>query len=955
MELKKLATAWMAASLGVVAFANEWYVDVVSGKDTNDGKTSETPFQTIRAATAKAASGDVIKVAEGTYGDLEGAEKRVDSATSLCRVILPAGVTLEAIGKAEKTIIVGAPSTDESADTFGNGPGAVRCVFAESGSTIRGFTLTGGHTAVDAGSDNDNVGGAVRTDDALGVTIENCMISNNYSRLATICNARALRDWIVGNYAGDGANNEVWYPAGKACEYVGCVIDGNRGSATIGNAVCIESCTIGSNNRDYGGYTVQVLHSPKGGGVAVVNTLFLGSAKAYSGVYATNCYYNSSITIFKDETCLNCVGVPAASLSVDDDYRPIIGQNEAIDKADADCSTAAIGETDLLGGQRVMNGAMDVGAVEADWTERYETLLGGEMTVTSVSPSAFERSGSFVLPAGSLAGHVARAGKYRISFSVSGTGTATVMLDGKTVGEYAAGAIDFTCECADSALAFSFAGEGSIEGLRVEHVGYYWYVDVTSGKDTNDGMTSKTPFQTIRAATAQAVSGDVIHVAPGTYGEQEGAVAASKQVTRNRVILPAGVSLVSTEGAEKTFIVGAASDDGEAESHFGNGPNAIRCVRGEANAMVRGFTLTGGHTCQVKPEGGADADTYGAAVISSSSSERVRVVDCVVSNNSVRQGTLYRCNVIRCRVTENRSSIPPKSDGNPQTSGVGGHECGWYGCIVDNNGGLAALLSPKGVYSCTIGTNYNYTADWEKDSPGSAQSLYYYNTPYAAYNTLQLHGRTYGQLYATNCMFLTGTKTIDTSYHDRTVEAHSIFTNAASMRVNGACTPVFGQNAGIDAGDASYVPEWAAEFADRDIYGNPRVLNGKIDIGAVEYDWRGRYQKDLGKCVTAVTEASPKTVETANGTVRVTSGALCGTLIPSDVMANFTVSGGTLKVYLGETLVGEFAASPDPQCVKFESSEANNEFSFVFTATAADGYAEFFRMKRLVGCILIVR
>ena len=951
MELKKLVTAGLAASLGVVAFANEWYVDAVSGKDTNDGKTSETPFQTIRAATAQSASGDVIKVAEGTYGTLEGAEKRVDSATSLCRVILPAGVTLEATGKAENTIIVGAPSTDGSADTFKNGPGAVRCVFAEAGSTIRGFTLTGGHTAVDAGSDNDNVGGAVRTDDALGVTIENCMISNNYSRLATICNARALRDWIVGNYAGDGANNEIWCPAGRACEYIGCVIDGNRGSATIGNAVCIESCTIGSNNRDYGGYTVQVLHSPKGGGVAVVNSLFLGSAKAYSGVYATNCYYNSSITIFKDEMCLNCVSVAAESISVDDDYRPIIGKNVAIDKADADYSTAAIGETDLLGGQRVMNGAMDVGAVEADWTERYETLLGGEMTVTSVSPSAFERSGSFVLPAGSLAGHIARAGKYRISFSVSGTGTATVALDGKTAGEYAAGEIDFTCECAESALAFSFAGEGAIEGLRVEHVGYYWYVDVTSGRDTNDGKTSGTPFQTIRAATAQAVSGDVIHVAPGTYGEQEGAVALTDRVTRNRVILPEGVSLVSAAGAANTFIVGAASDDDEASEHFGNGPNAIRCVYAEEGAMVRGFTLTGGHTCQDKPAGGTDDDTYGAAVFSSSSSDRVLVVDCIVSNNAVRLGTLHRCNVVRCRVTGNRSSIPYNGS-SARVSGVGGNECGWYGCIVADNGGLAALLSPQGVYSCTIGTNYYYTADWEKDS--SSQSLYYYGVPYAAYNTVQLSGRTYGNLFATNCMFLTNTKTIYTSYKDRTVEAHSIFTNAAAMRVDGACTPIFGQNAGIDAGDAAHVPEWAVAFSDKDIYGNPRVMNGRIDIGAVEADWRPAYSGLLGR--SAVVEGVSASVRIEDGVLTIPSGAISGKFTRAgSAVATFEIMGnGKLSAWLDGKLVGEFTAGTTEATLG--QAVEGSTFKFAYEPGEDDaGYACLRSLGARRGMILIFR
>ena len=157
-------------------------------------------------------------------------------------------------------------------------------------------------------------------------------------------------------------------------------------------------------------------------------------------------------------------------------------------------------------------------------------------------------------------------------------------------------------------------------------------------------------------------------------------------------------------------------------------------------------------------------------------------------------------------------------------------------------------------------------------------------------------------------VFLTNTKTIYTSYKDRTVEAHSIFTNAAAMRVDGACTPIFGQNAGIDAGDAAYVPEWAVAFSDKDIYGNPRVMNGRIDIGAVEADWRPAYSGLLGR--SAVVEGVSASVRIEDGVLTIPSGAISGKFTrEGSAVATFEITGnGKLSAWLDGKLVGEFTA-----------------------------------------------
>jgi len=53
-----------------------WYVNDLLGDDTNDGRTSETPFETITAAMSAVSEGDGVVIANGTYS----AEVTIDVA-----------------------------------------------------------------------------------------------------------------------------------------------------------------------------------------------------------------------------------------------------------------------------------------------------------------------------------------------------------------------------------------------------------------------------------------------------------------------------------------------------------------------------------------------------------------------------------------------------------------------------------------------------------------------------------------------------------------------------------------------------------------------------------------------------------------------------------------------------------------------------------------------------------
>ena len=120
--------------------ASDWYVDQINGSNDNDGQTAGTAKQTIQAAVDSASSGDVIKVAEGIYQDVNTTYNGI----SACVIITNKNLTIVATGAKEKTHIVG-----RHADTdIGVGAGAVRCVYVkddcERTVRIEGFTIRDG-------------------------------------------------------------------------------------------------------------------------------------------------------------------------------------------------------------------------------------------------------------------------------------------------------------------------------------------------------------------------------------------------------------------------------------------------------------------------------------------------------------------------------------------------------------------------------------------------------------------------------------------------------------------------------------------------------------------------------------------------------------------------------------------------------------------------------------------
>lgn len=203
-----------------------------------------------------------------------------------------------------------------------------------------------------------------------------------------------------------------------------------------------------------------------------------------------------------------------------------------------------------------------------------------------------------------------------------------------------------------------------------------WYVDAARPDDTGDGLSPTTAKKYIQSAVALAeTSSDaerVVKVAPGTYDE---GVNLDVHGFRNRVVITKKLMLESTDGRDKTFIVGVRD-----ATATGMGPNSVRGVflSGEAvnGTVIRGFTFK---NCSA-PAGTETGKNSGGAVGFGRDDTTVYVKDCSAIDCVAPYGgafsrvTAIRCLALRC------------SNGNGGDAGSALYECKAYCCVFDSCG-----------------------------------------------------------------------------------------------------------------------------------------------------------------------------------------------------------------------------------------------------------------------------
>ena len=860
--------------------SNTYYVDAEHGNDAWDGTTDyahrdenlgKGPKRSLQAAHDCAEEGSdsagypIVLASPGVYD--EGVTNIYSSGTSdLCkrRLHVSKRISFIATEGADRTFVVGAPDPENGAC----GANAVGGIYA-SGSGfkfLQGFTITGCYSPSTQSKANQY--GAAFCSESVGAYLLDCVISNNFAVKYSAANSGSFfRTRIY--------DNESTNYVARNCYFVSCMFAGNRITASnnayndsaLAEGYCsFYFCTFDLRNDLQRDGRSRLEHSGSN----------LYGSFAY-GVTATpdasrwHCSVNSDSPLFADADAR--------------DYR--IGMlSPAIDAASyADFAAEArrflTADVDGLP-PVVRDGKVRIGAV---WNEP-------PLPVTVLDTA----DGGMSISGGTAGTNVVLSAE---EITVTATKAATRPFVGFEVnGEM--------IPYAGTSYAFTPSLEaGSVTSVKAIY-GTDWYVDCVNGNDSNGGGSAALAKATIRAATTNAANGDVIHVAPGTYGALEGAQTwPNGSEIGTRVIIPEGVTVVGTEGAENTFIVGAAASGGSI------GAGAVRCVVANNNAVLRGFTLTGGHT---HARDSASSYDRTASAFYSVTARAATMEDCIISNNTGYRYTINQSVVRCCRVIGNRILL----DGN---GGSAGSTCKWYGSVIADNVGNSTIHYPQGFEQCTVkGNTYN-----------DREALVIYNAQCPIVNSAVIDGKfdrnnDSGPLYCTNCL-LPSAQTSWTSLPAEQLH-NTIFAGAAESVVDERHCPVLGQFAGIDRGDAAYSSD---ALGDADLYNTPRILNGTIDIGAVEYDWRPTFAQALGRRFT-VDYASPSVTTNATGGLLVVDGEVAGKVNsarPYEIA--FDVTAGGLSVYVGDELVGRSSGTGE-QSINFRVKDASDEIRLVVEA-----------------------
>ena len=438
---------------------NRFYVDAVNGSDDYDGtaatwaggESKVGPKKTIQAAadTNAVLSGyTFVYVAPGVYD--EGGAFANSASNRVYDCSHPIGF-IAAAGPGTATIM-GAPDPI----TKGLGDNAMRCVYLNHRySFVQGFNITGGYT-VDNTTGKYNGGGVFCN--SLMAQVMDCNVTNNQANYCgALYNCTAIRCRIFGNTAARGA-------VSRSSRHYRCLVDGNVGPRQIDAYKALDSCTIGPNAKTAeGGKVNEVVYN---GSVPILNSVVMSTVSASSSnpSRATNCVFTSTVAI-SAENMSNCIITNQAAVACDEDFRPIVGANVGIDRADDSLSCLSyVWTPDLSGRQDVMNGVRDLGALEADWRPKYAADLGGHCTVSAVSPEVRENAdGHVCLPSGTLEGSfdaMSRPSRRQLGVRVTGNGTLTVTVAGEVVGEFTANGGDvqnMTLALSTAGDAFSFA------------------------------------------------------------------------------------------------------------------------------------------------------------------------------------------------------------------------------------------------------------------------------------------------------------------------------------------------------------------------------------------------------------------------------------------------------------------------------------------------------------------
>jgi len=345
-----------------------------------------------------------------------------------------------------------------------------------------------------------------------------------------------------------------------------------------------------------------------------------------------------------------------------------------------------------------------------------------------------------------------------------------------------------------------------------------WYVDATRPDDAGDGMSWAKAKNTIQEAINIAESNDTIIVANGVYAPIS---------TENKTI-----TIRSVNGAEASFI---------------DGGNATRCAtlgsdETHTNTVLFGFTLTNGLVREAHG-GGSYCGTLNNCVLSGNEADDGGGASCGILNNCTLSGNKARWYAgASCFSTLNNCILI----GNQAESAGGAYMATLNNCVVAWN---TARYFGGGANYSTLNNCVLFGNSANRDG-GGVDGESTLNNCTVVGNMASRGGGIYSsqETYLNNCIVIGNFAFSGCNYSESVIFRNSCTTPLPSGDGNMAVYPQFVDvlklnfrlQAGspcIDTGDNECV------IGNVDTDGNPRIQNGKVDMGA--YEWRDERRNRL--------------------------------------------------------------------------------------------------------------
>jgi hypothetical protein len=283
--------------------ATTFFVDANSTNPVPPYTSWSTAATNIQdAVDASTLYGDLVLVTNGIY---QAGGKIAPNDLTTNRVLLAPGMKVQSVNGPAVTVIQGyqVPGTT-------NGPGSMRCAYLPGGTTLTGFTLTGGATQSYGYQNNisDTGGGiyiAYATLSPQG-TVSNCVITGNTANDgggvgSALYVSGLLVDCIISNNFSVANGGGAWLVT-----LTNCVVTGNASASTGGGAYgsTLNNCIVSNNSAIlFGGgvgqcrvsHSIIISNLVSGGGLGggayggtLNNCTLAGNAGggAYGGAYA---------------------------------------------------------------------------------------------------------------------------------------------------------------------------------------------------------------------------------------------------------------------------------------------------------------------------------------------------------------------------------------------------------------------------------------------------------------------------------------------------------------------------------------------------------------------------------------------------------------------------------------------------------------------------------------------